>query len=64
MSHCDGHFHDLVDISWSRSDIGLNIVRWCETCGAIVVDKEVDGRLYPGNIQAMMFPKNLTRKKI
>ena len=33
------------------------IIRWCPNCGAIVVDTECDGRLRPGEMLPMQFPK-------
>ena len=39
------------------SDVEEEVVKWCPVCGAIVVDNESDGRVYPGRIKKMMFPK-------
>lgn len=33
------------------------VVRWCPNCGAVVIDVEVDGRVYPGRVSGMRFPK-------
>lgn len=33
------------------------VVRWCENCGAIVVDLDYDGRTYPGYYGKMKQPK-------
>jgi len=33
------------------------VVRWCNICGAIVVDTEYDGRVKPGGVLKMMGPK-------
>jgi hypothetical protein len=33
------------------------VVKWCPNCGTIVIDLEVDGRIYPGKIMKMQFPK-------
>lgn len=32
------------------------VVNWCQTCGAVVVDGEYDGRLSPGAIKRMQVP--------
>lgn len=55
------HIGELVKLR--RYDLGWNeeaVVRWCPECGAIVIDKESDGRTLPGK---MMFPKILWEKK-
>lgn len=31
-------------------------VRWCQDCGAIVIDTDVDGRTMPGDVWAMTIP--------
>jgi len=38
-----------------------NCVKWCSTCGAVVIDQEVDGRVYPGKIREMKFPKDFKK---
>ena len=38
------------------------VVNWCPKCGAIVVDKEVDGRLMNSRVK-MQFP-NITREAL
>ena len=32
------------------------VTRWCDTCGALVIDIEYDGRLKPGFVQRIMSP--------
>lgn len=34
------------------------VVRWCPDCGAVVVDGECDGRVAPGRVMQMRFPRN------
>jgi len=34
----------------------LNVVRWCNICGSIVVDVDVDGRTAPGQTMKMKSP--------
>ncbi len=54
---CDGRNHNLIVIystcdAWNEE----RVVRWCTDCGAVVVDRESDGRLF-GKIVKMKFPK-------
>lgn len=39
-----------------------SVVRWCSKCGAVVIDREVDGRRM-GCVVNMKFP-NITRKAL
>ena len=58
LNNCRKGKHPLVEIS--RISLGYDeekIVRWCPQCGAIVVDLEVDGRLFPGEYMKMKIPK-------
>lgn len=49
--------HDLIVIYRSREFYGAtDVVRWCTTCGSIVVDKDFDGRTNAGQIMKMKFP--------
>jgi len=41
------------DLSYGKEAV----VRWCPTCGAVVVDSDCDNRIMPGNIMEMRFPK-------
>lgn len=52
------HVGELVEILAIETGEpgGEEIVRWCPHCGAIVVDKEYDGRLFPGRAMKMRFP--------
>lgn len=55
---CDKTNHNLIEIyrdGWE--DEPNAVVRWCEDCGAIVVDGEMDGRTSPGAVRKMLFPK-------
>jgi valyl-tRNA synthetase len=55
---CDGKNHPLVEVS--RTNVTwdvVDVVRWCPDCGAIVVDVEIDGRVSPGEVMKMRFPK-------
>ena len=54
---CKGGDHDLVDIYKETKGIAEHVVRWCENCGAIVIDIDFDGRTNPGGVMEMEFPK-------
>lgn len=61
MSKCENGQHNLLEIfrslhSWDGTE---KVVRWCDNCGAVVVDIDVDNRISPGAGQKMMFPKNI-----
>ena len=36
--------------------VGYRVVRWCEKCGAIVIDGESDNRTYPGKYAEVRLP--------
>ena len=56
----------LIEVYAVRDEYGLNpsgeerSVKWCQECGAVVVDKEFDGR-FAGSVVPMKFPKVLTQ---
>jgi hypothetical protein len=56
--HCNGQ-HDLLRIMIKPTgDPGVeHVTRWCQNCGAIVVDVDVDGRTQPGAGSSMNFPR-------
>lgn len=58
MRQCKDGSHSLVEIDRTDSRLGLSekITRWCEYCGAIVIDKEIDGKVIPGFYIEMQFP--------
>lgn len=60
MSCKMGGHHDLLDINRvkkaSQAD-SWKVTRWCHKCGAIVVDVDVDGRVFAGSAMEMQFPK-------
>ena len=58
LNNCRKGNHRLTEIS--RTSLGYDeerVVRWCPTCGAIVIDLEVDNRLFPGHYMKMKIPK-------
>jgi hypothetical protein len=57
------HIGELVDVTSYRVDYIIAVVRWCPVCGAIVVDGESDGRLYPGRLMNMRFPSIVKKEK-
>lgn len=55
---CSGGKHNLIDILTRYEGYGEeSVVRWCQECGAIVVDTDVDNRTSPGNRMKMKFPE-------
>lgn len=59
---CDFKNHNLIEIYTDGYYHERNVVRWCEDCGAIVVDTDADGRIYTGRIMKMKFPKSVYDK--
>lgn len=50
--------NDLVVIMSSSIGAGAShVVRWCQRCGGIVVDVDVDNRINAGQGMKMRFPK-------
>jgi hypothetical protein len=56
INDCIKGDHSLQDITSSTnlSDDVVQVVRWCNICGSIVVDEELDERVYPGKAMPMM----------
>jgi hypothetical protein len=51
--------HTLMDI-FSTTEDGYGrktVVRWCQYCGAVVQDLEIDGHTRPGAVAPMTFPQ-------
>ena len=59
MDKCRNGTHSLVRIYSTGNDFEETVVRWCEVCGAIVVDRDCDNRIYPGAVAKMRLPKIL-----
>ena len=54
---CDGSFHNLIKIvEYDVTTMDSKVVRWCMDCGAVVVDRDYDGRTNPAAIVKMKFP--------
>jgi hypothetical protein len=54
---CNGQHNLEIITRTSNGTPGVtNVTRWCSTCGAIVIDTDVDGRTHPGNVMRMRFP--------
>ena len=57
FSECTKGNHDLIVIARSNISTGTEkVVRWCRTCGAIVVDLDVDGNTNPGYYEKLRAP--------
>jgi len=63
LHYCLQGQHTLIKIYEDGSDMSSNVVRWCEGCGAIVIDKDFDGRTNAGQVMKMKFPKISHYKK-
>lgn len=64
---CKQGNHNLITIFSCGNYDEENVVRWCPTCGAVVVDKEIDGRVFPGTIRKLQAPQlaiNFAKNKI
>lgn len=53
----------LVKEPWHQHEFDYNdresaVVRWCPTCGAVVIDTDYDGRTKPGDVMPMRFAGN------
>ena len=54
---CTEGRHPLVEVYRADNGYEDEVVRWCPSCGAIVVDVDYDGRVYAGRIMKMRLPK-------
>lgn len=59
---CKRGKHSLIVVYYEGSDENRAqpVVRWCEDCGAVVVDVDFDGRTHPGRLMQMKVP-NVSR---
>jgi len=53
---CKKGKHRFQDIFESGGDMEATVVRWCETCGSVVVDVDYDGRTKPGAVRTIVSP--------
>lgn len=62
---CNIRKHDLqtIYVSRHRWDESYEVVKWCEICGAVVIDVEYDNRVQPGEVMKMRFPSQVYPKK-
>lgn len=59
MEKCKAGSHFLVSILTVKSWDCDEVARWCNICGSVVVDIDVDGRTQPGRVMKMRSPKGL-----
>ena len=70
MEKCKKGKHTLVEVWMAQHqwDGSAALVMWCSVCGAIVVDLEIDSRVYPGKVKKMqytdLFKKELDSEEI
>ncbi len=56
--------HDLQEINNHGGTYDeYEVARWCKICGSVVVDVDVDNRIYPGHVMKMKTPE-ITKKVI
>lgn len=53
---CKKGLHPLKEVVRTTDGFVDKVVRWCPECGAIVIDMESDGRVWPGYYNKMMLP--------
>lgn len=58
MCNRTGHNLKVIYVARHSAYDEAAVVRWCEDCGAVVVDIDLDNRTHPGAIIQMQFPKN------
>lgn len=54
---CLHGLHPLKEIYRTNRGFEDEVVRWCPECGAIVVDCDLDNRIYPGRVMKMRLSK-------
>ena len=54
---CLQGLHPLKTIYTDSDGFVDVVIRWCPECGAIVIDNDVDGRVYPGKVLPMKLSK-------
>lgn len=54
---CLQGLHPLKAIYTDSDGFADVVVRWCPLCGAIVIDNDFDGRVYPGKVMPMKLPE-------
>jgi hypothetical protein len=61
---CQSDNHDLLDINteWLPGEV-TRVVRWCQVCGAIVIDRDYDNRTSAGYYMKMRGPQITTGKE-
>jgi hypothetical protein len=61
---CKNGEHNLIEILRVNNNAPdeETVVRWCQDCGAVVVDIDYDNRTFAGRITPMKFPKYLKEK--
>lgn len=63
LEQCFKGKHDLIEMFTAYdSPVSEQTVRWCRTCGSIVIDVDFDGRTNPGAIMKMKHPRYLIKE--
>jgi hypothetical protein len=53
------HQHRLIVVYCHGPEIEETVVRWCQDCGAVVVDIDSDDRTSPGAVMKMRLPEHI-----
>lgn len=59
IENCLNKQHDLVEIGYVGEP--CSVVRWCQECGAVVVDTDYDSRVSAGGVMEMRLPKTFQK---
>ena len=63
LSDCKRGNHALKEIYRAYGAFNDESIKWCIVCGAVVIDAELDDRVYPGKVRKMELPKVLDNVK-
>lgn len=56
LAFCAKGQHNLIPVFSTGTMDNEIVVRWCPTCGAVVVDRDIDGRTCPGAVRPLQAP--------
>jgi len=57
LHNCNKDIHELIEIYKHFNSDGDEVVRWCRICGAVMIDKEHDGKVCKDKILRIMRPR-------
>ncbi len=53
LAFCSKGQHNLIPVYSHGTEDEEVVVRWCPICGAIVVDRDINGRTYAGAVRPL-----------